>query len=178
MAPTPRIRLATPQDAVRALCVYAPYVRGTAVSFEYDVPTVAEFSERIRAILERGDPFVVAEEGSAVVGYASLRPFVGREAYRHNAETTIYRHMGARGRGVGRALYRALEDEARARDILALEACIGVPREPDDPYLTDASVRFHSAMGYREVGRFEACGRKFDRWYDMVWMEKRLAEPF
>ena len=172
------VRDATLADTAALLNIYAPYVRDTAVSFEWEVPSVEEFRRRMDEVLRAGYPFLVAERGGTPVGYASLHPFVGRAAYAWNAETTIYLDKGARGAGVGRLLYTAIEVAARDRGILALDACIGVPREADDPFLTDASVRFHEAMGYGEVGRFEACGRKFDRWYDMVWMEKRLAEPF
>lgn len=172
---TVTVREAVPADGERLLAVYAPYVRQTAVSFDYEVPTVQAFSDRIASVLAAGHPFLVAEEDGVALGYACLGPFVGRAAYGWNAETSIYVHWGARGRGIGRALHGALERAAAERSILALEACIGVPRTADDPHLTDASRRFHRAMGYSEVGRFESCGYKFGRWYDMVWMEKRLA---
>lgn len=172
---TVTVRDAVPADGERLLAVYAPYVRETAVSFDYEVPTAAEFSHRIASVLDAGYPFLVAEEDGVALGYACLGPFVGRAAYGWNAETSIYVAWDARGRGIGRTLHGVLERAASERSILALEACIGVPRTADDPHLTDASRHFHRAMGYREVGRFDSCGYKFRRWYDMVWMEKRLA---
>ena len=90
-------------------------------------------------------------------------------------ETTIYLHPDHRGEGIGRALYTRLERELAEQGILNLYACIGYPETPDE-YLTTASAEFHAAMGYRLVGRFRKCGRKFDRWYDMIWMEKFIGD--
>ena len=76
---------------------------------------------------------------------------------------------------MGRSLYAALEKALAAQNILNLNACIGYPAE-EDAYLTQDSVKFHQRMGYRMVGKFSQCGYKFDRWYDMVWMEKHIGE--
>ena len=100
--------------------------------------------------------------------------FKERAAYNWAVETTIYLHRGARRRGVGRMLYTALEEILRAQGICNVNACIGVPREEKDPYLSRDSVNFHTRMGYRLVGEFDCCGSKFGRWYNMVWMEKHI----
>ena len=81
----------------------------------------------------------------------------------------------ARGRGLGRQLYEALEAQLKAMGILNLYACIAVPDEEDE-YLTHASERFHAHLGYRLAGSFRQCACKFGRWYSMVWMEKHLGE--
>ena len=75
---------------------------------------------------------------------------------------------------MGKALYTALEAVAKAQNIRCLYACIGVPRGAD-PYLTDNSRQFHAHLGYRQIGEFQACGDKFGRWYDMIWMEKCIG---
>ena len=167
---TVTVRGAAPEDAGRLLEIYAYYVEQTAVSFEYDVPSVEEFRGRIEKTL-RQFPYLVAEENGAILGYAYAGPFVGRYAYRFSCELTIYLDRNERGRGIGPLLYGALEEKLKAMGIRNLYACIGDPDEEDE-YLTRASERFHRRMGFAKVGDFRHCGYKFDRWYNMIWMEK------
>ena len=169
-----RIRAAAPEDAAQLLDIYTPYVEQTAITFEYDVPTLEEFQRRIARTLQRY-PYLTAERGGELLGYAYLSPFVGRAAYQWAAETSIYLRMDSRGLGLGRALYEAIEGIARAQNLTNLEACIGRPAGEEDEHLTDNSVEFHAHMGYRMVGEFHKCGYKFGRWYHMAWMEKLLA---
>lgn len=169
-----KIRTAVPEDAVALLEIYAPYVEHTAISFEYEVPSVEEFRERIVNRLEKY-PYLVAEVDGRMLGYAYTSPFVGRAAYGWSAETTIYLREDCRKMGVGRALYGALEEVSKAQNILNLNACIGYP-QAEDEYLTMNSVKFHEHMGYQIVGMFHNSGYKFGRWYHMVWMEKLIGE--
>ncbi len=169
-----RIRPAGPDDAERFRDIYAYYVDHTAVTFDCETPSAEAFREKIAATLARY-PYLAAEEDGTVVGYAYAHPFVGRAAYGWSAETTIYLAPDARGRGIGRALYGALEEELKKMGILNLYACIAVPEE-EDGTLTMASPRFHAALGYRSVGTFRFCGYKFGRWYHMIWMEKIIGE--
>lgn len=169
-----KIRIASPDDAEKLLEIYAPYVLKTAITFEYDVPTVAEFKRRMEHTLERY-PYLVAECGGEIVGYAYTGSFVGRAAYDHSAETSIYVAEGCRRGGFGKRLYEAIEEISAAQNIINLYACIGYP-EVEDEHLTMNSVNFHEHLGYKLVGRFTRCGRKFDTWYDMVWMEKMIGE--
>lgn len=168
-----RIRVASPRDAEALLRIYAPYVEETAVTFEYVVPSLAEFAARIAATLERY-PYLVAERDGAPVGYAYAGAFKARPAYDWAVETTIYVDRAQRRGGVGRRLYGALERALSAQNILNLNACIAYPSE-EDPFLTRDSAAFHSRMGYRMAGRFTQCGFKFDRWYDMIWMERLIG---
>lgn len=168
------IRTARPEDAPALLDIYAPYVEKTAISFEYDVPSVEEFRGRIENILQKY-PYLVAEKDGEFLGYAYTHAFVGRAAYDHSAETTIYLKEDKRGMGIGRRLYLALEEISKAQNIYSLNACIGYP-ETEDEHLTMNSIQFHAHMGYRFVGRFYKCGYKFGIWYDMAWMEKILKE--
>lgn len=167
------IRPATLADAEILRDIYAPYVEETAVSFEYTVPTVAEFTERMKDIMKRY-PYLVAEEAGEAVGYAYASPFHEREAYSWSAELTVYLRKDQRGRGRGRLLYEKLEHILRAQNITNLYACIAWP-EQEDEYLTGASARFHERMGFRLAGMFHRCGYKFGRWYSMVWMEKEIG---
>ena len=176
-SPAFRFRLATLDDAPALLAIYAPYVEQTAISFEYDVPSLEEFRRRI-ADFSRTYPYLIAEDASGhALGYAYTHTFIPRAAYDRCAETTIYLSLESRHQGLGKRLYRALEDISRAQGIYNLYACIGEPQGEDDEYLTDNSIRFHEHLGFRRIGVFRRCGYKFGRWYDMSWAEKLLGDP-
>lgn len=169
-----RLRAATAEDAPALLKIYAPYVEETAITFEYEVPEVEEFKERICRTLEKY-PYIVAEREGVILGYAYISGFKERMAYSWSVETSIYVERSCRKMGLGRILYDALEALGKAQGIRNFNACIAYPMGKD-PYLTDDSVRFHQRLGYRMVGRFHDCACKFGRWYDMVWMEKVVGE--
>ena len=169
-----QLRVATQEDAAALLDIYAPYVRETAITFEYDVPSVEEFAARIAHTLEKF-PYLAAENDGEIVGYAYAGAFHPRAAYQWCAEMSVYVKRDVRRMGVGRKLYDAMEALLKAQRLTNVEACIAVPSAPDT-HLTLDSVRFHEKMGYRMVGKFEKCGYKFDTWYDMVWMEKHIGE--
>ena len=168
-----RIRPAEERDIPAMLAVYAPYVEETAVSFEYAVPSPEEFRARL-ARVQGFYPWLVAEQEGRVLGYAYASRFHPRAAYDWSVEVSIYLGRQERGRGLGRQLYEALEAMLRAQNVLSAYACIALAETPDE-YLDHASIRFHERMGYRLTGTFPNCGYKFERWYGMVWMEKRLV---
>ena len=168
------VRDATLEDAARILEIYSHYVRDTAISFEYEVPTLSQFQERMRKIMERY-PYLVIEDEGGIQGYAYAGPFVGRAAYDWSCELTIYLDRTAHKRGLGRELYEALEERLTEMGIQNLYACIGWS-EIEDEYLNQNSAQFHAHLGFKTVGRFQKCGRKFGRWYDMVWMEKIVGD--
>ena len=167
------IRAARPEDAEALLAIYTPYVRDTAISFEYEVPSFQEFQARIRRTLEKY-PYLVAEAAGVILGYAYAGVFKPRAAYDWAVETSIYVDRSRRQSGIGRMLYNNLEKALAAQGILNANACI-TWAEQEDQYLTQDSARFHERMGYRLVGTFHQCGYKFGRWYDMIWMEKHLG---
>ena len=168
------IRMAKSSDARELLEIYGPYVENTAISFEYTVPSVDEFACRIEKTLQFY-PYLVAEIDGRIVGYAYVSPFKEREAYAWAGETTIYIREGWKGKGCGKQLYLALEEILKKQKIQNLNACIAYT-EQEDEHLTNASMEFHSHMGYQMVGTFHKCGYKFGRWYDMIWMEKMIGE--
>lgn len=168
------IRTANPADAQALLNIYAPYVINTAITFEYAVPSVEEFASRIAHTLEKY-PYLIAEEGGNILGYAYASPFHDRPAYDWAVETSIYVDQNIKHRGIGRKLHDALESTLREQGILNMNACIAYPPEEDE-HLDKNSVEFHAHMGYRLVGEFYKCGYKFNRWYNMVWMEKLIGE--
>ena len=161
------IRSAREADVPALLAIYRPYVTDTFITFEYEVPSEAEFLGRLRSIRERY-PYLAAQAEGRLLGYAYAAPFKARPAYGWAVETTIYVDRDCRGRGVGRLLYQELERRLAAQNILNLNACIAWPN-PE-------SVAFHQRFGYRMVGRFRACGYKLGAWRDMVWMEKHLGD--
>lgn len=167
------IRTVTPEDAERLLEIYSYYVKNTAISFEYEVPTLEEFRERIVNISQKY-PYICAVEDGKIIGYAYAGVFHAREAYRHSVELSIYVDLERRRSGCGHALYDALEERLKAQGIKNLYACIAVPPKKEDEYLTFDSMKFHKKMGYKIAGHFHSCGIKFDRWYDMIYMEKIL----
>lgn len=168
------IRVAKIEDAGELLAIYAPYVKNTAISFEYDVPSLEEFQGRMKNILQKY-PYLVAERNGEIVGYTYAGAFKQRAAYNWDVETTIYVKQNHSKSGIGRQLYAALEEALSRQNILNLNACIGYP-ETEDEYLTKNSVQFHEHLGFRMVGEFKKCGYKFNRWYNMVWMEKHIGE--
>lgn len=165
MNSTIKIRKAEISDAGSLLEIYAPYVKNTAITFEYDVPSKEEFQERIAHTLMKY-PYLIAETNGEVLGYAYAGAFKERKAYDWAVETTVYIKTDKKRMGIGRALYSQLEKILKLQGILNLNACIACPVEEDE-YLTDDSIKFHKSMGYNAVGTFHVCGYKFNRWYDM-----------
>lgn len=168
------IRKATVDDAQTLLGIYAPYVERTAISFEYDVPSLDEFRGRIETISARY-PYLVAEDNGRILGYAYAHEFLPRAAYRYSVETTIYLDMNVRHHGIGRTLYAELEKQLRNQGIRNMNACITCMEEPDE-YLPLDSVHFHTTMGFSRCAHFHKSGYKFSRWYDMIWMEKMIGK--
>ena len=166
------LRVARPQDGPALLEIYRPYVEETAISFETETPTAEEFSRRIQRTLEKY-PYLVAQRGGELLGYAYVGPFKEREAYQCSGELAIYLRRDCRGAGVGKKLYAALEALAAAQGLRNLYACIGWP-QGDESLVSVNSAQFHRHLGYQLVGMFRRCGCKLGRWHHMVWMEKLL----
>lgn len=169
------IRSAKEEDASELLCIYAPYVLHTAITFEYEVPSEQDFAERIRTISVRY-PYLVAEIDGKIVGYAYGAPFHNdRRAYQWAAEVSIYIDQAFHGQGIGRQLYMALEQRLKKQGVLNINAAIAYP-EKSDHTLSTKSADFHAHMGFQKVGMFHRCGFKFQQWYHILWMEKFLGE--
>lgn len=167
-----RIVPVSPADAEELLGIYAHYVNNTAVSFEYEPPSVEEFRHRIEHVLE-GFPYIAAKKDGRFLGYAYAKAFHERKAYSWVVEVSIYVHKDCRGMGLGRLLYTGLEGLLKAQGVIHLVACVAAPDEEDE-YLTHSSRLFHERMGYRVFGHFPRCGHKFGRWYGMLWLSKQI----
>ncbi|MDO4622950.1 MAG: GNAT family N-acetyltransferase [Eubacteriales bacterium] len=168
------IRQAHEEDAERLLEIYAYYIENTAITYEYEVPSVQAFAGRIAKTLQTY-PYLTAETDGTIIGYAYAGRFHERAAYDWCAESSIYIDREYRASGAGRKLYEALEAILRSQNIRNLYACIAVP-DADDEYLNRNSRNFHAHMGYRFIAEFRHCAFKFGKWYNMIWMEKLLGE--
>ena len=168
------IRNAQMSDAERLLKIYDYYVKNTAITFDYETPSLQEFIHKMEHTME-SYPYLVIEKDGCIEGYAYAGVFKDRAAYDWSCEMTIYLDHDALKQGLGRMLYEALEAELKEMGILNLYACIGYP-EAEDEYLTKNSAEFHEHLGFVKVGEFHQCGYKFGRWYNMIWMEKMIGE--
>lgn len=161
------IRDARRSDVPAMLAIYAPFVEHTAVSFEYDVPTEAEFARRLEEH-QAAFPWLVCEENGRVMGYAYAGRAFERAAYGWNAEISCYLAPELRGRGVGRRLYARIEEILTRLGYYKLFAVVTSANAP--------SVAFHRALGFRDAACFRNVGYKQGGWYDVLWLEKTLCD--
>lgn len=162
-----RIRAAAPGDAAAIAAIYAPFVTGSAVSFETEPPDEAG----MRARIESGGgihPWLIAEdEDGRAIGYASASAFRPRPAYRYAVETSVYVAQGCEGRGIGRSLYTLLIETLVAQGFAQAIAAITLPNP--------ASVRLHEALGFAPAGIYRQVGYKMGRWHDVGLWQRNLA---
>ena len=157
------IRIATEADVPEILAIYAPYIENTTHTFEYDVPTEAEFLQRFRTLTAQF-PWIVYEENGRILGYAYGSAPWERAAYRWCAEDSLYLLPEARGRGIGRRLLTALEKVLFYQGYRRIYALITAENS--------GSIAFHRKMGYKLRAELPDAGLKFGRWIGVVWMDK------
>lgn len=168
------LRMVTPDDTESLLRIYAPYVLCTGVTFEYEVPTEADFRDRITKTVEKY-PYLVACKNGVPIGYAYAKALGERAAFSHSVETAIYLSRETRGKGVGTLLYGELERILKMQNVTNLYAAVSY-RDQEDETISHASPYFHMAKGFHKAAHFKKCGYKFERWYDIVWYEKYIGE--
>ncbi len=159
------IRPATPADAAAIAALYAHYVRETAITFATEPYSPEDFCKKISDLRY---PFLVAEEGGALLGFCYAAPFREKEAYRWDVEMTIYLAPAQVGHGLGRMLLESCLRAVQARGYLNAYSCITLPNE--------RSVGLHKALGFAELGIFPQTGYKLGKWHDVIWLGKRLGE--
>jgi len=159
------IRPAISTDLGRITDIYADAVTGGTASYELEPPNLDEMTTRFAALTAGGFPYLVAEKGGAVLGYAYAGAFRPRPAYRFIVEDSVYVAPEAKGQGVGLLLMRHLIEAVRAAGFRQIVAVIGDGR-PES-----ASVRLHEKLGFRHSGRLEGSGYKHGRWLDTVFMQ-------
>lgn len=166
--PETAIRPAEDADMPAITALYAHHVRHGTGTFETDPPSLAEMIQRRTEVLTRGLPYLVATRGADVIGFAYCNWFKPRPAYRYSAEDSIYVAPGLSGQGVGRRLLQALAEQAQSAGVRKLIAVIGDSGNA-------GSIGVHRACGFTPAGVLRSCGWKFDRWLDVVLMEKALG---
>jgi L-amino acid N-acyltransferase YncA len=167
-AERPVVRAAAPADLRQIAAIYAHYVTTSVATFEEVPPTVAHWRHRLDDLAAQNLPFLAAEAGSAVCGYAFASLWRPKPAYRHTVEDTVYVAPDCTGRGLGRALLGALLtgcERAGARQVIAVIADSG----------SEASVTLHRRLGFAYAGRLGRVGYKHGRWIDTVLMQRELG---
>ncbi len=157
-------RPAIPEDASRMAEIYGPYVADTAISFAVQPPTAEEFLSKIASVY----PVLVCEEQGRVLGYAYAGQYRSREAYRWDAELSIYVEGAAVGRGAGKCLMRALLALLKAQGYQNAYSCITLPNP--------GSIGLHKACGFRQIALFENAGYKLGAWRSVVWLHRPLGD--
>ena len=165
----PRIRPSRDEDLPAICAIYGHHVLHATGTFETVPPTEAEMAARRTDVLAKGLPYLVVEDAGQVLGFAYCQWFKPRPAYRFSAEDSIYLHPDARGRGLGQQLLAALVEQAQQAGLRKLIAVIGDSANA-------ASIGVHRSQGFEPAGVIRSCGWKFDRWLDIVLMEKTLGD--
>jgi phosphinothricin acetyltransferase len=162
------LRLATPADAPAVRRIYAPYVRETTITFTTTVPAVEALETKLSTTLET-HPWLVCERDDRVVGYAYAGPLRKRDAYQWTVELSVYVEERVQREGVGQRLYGALLDLLTAQGYASAYGVITLPNP--------ASVAFHEAFGFEQVGEFDDVGFKLGEWHGVGWWRRQLSTP-
>lgn len=162
-------RFAAENDAEKILEIYKPYVENTTITFEYNVPTIEEFRERIREIL-KDYPYIVCEYGNEIVGYAYAHRIWSRAAYQWDAELSIYTNEKYAGNGIGKKLYGILLEILKLQNVVNVYGLVTYPNK--------SSEKLHNYFGFKKVAFFENVGFKFGKWIAVTWFEKAINPYF
>ena len=155
-----------PEDIPAVTKIYGHYVRETVITFETEMPSETEMAERFGKLKALGHPLIIAERAGEVMGYAYASFYRPRAAYRFTCENSIYLSKDVVGQGIGGRLLEALLDQCRTAGFKQMIAVITAERAN--------SIRLHEKLGFRKVAHYEAVGFKFDRWLDIVHMQRAI----
>ncbi len=167
--PSPSVRPAGPADLPDVQRIYAHHVRTGTGTFEEVPPDLAEIEARWRAVTGGGLPWLVAERGGAVAGFAYASAHNARSAYRYSVQDSVYVSPDAVGQGIGRALMEELVARCTELGYRQMVALVGGGGNA-------GSLGLHGALGFRRVGVLESIGFKFGRWQDVVLMQRALGD--
>ena len=165
----PIIRASQDHDIDAITAIYAHHVQNGTGTFEIEAPDAAEMQRRRLDVLSKKLPYLVAVDGTRIVGFAYCNWFKPRPAYRFSAEDSIYLAAHAAGQGLGRALLSELCRQAERAGVRKLIAVIGDSNN-------QGSIGVHRSVGFVNAGLLASCGWKFDRWLDVVLMDKALGQ--
>ncbi|MFV0395004.1 MAG: GNAT family N-acetyltransferase [Coprobacillaceae bacterium] len=155
------------EDSQAILDIYAYYVENSVFTFEYDVPTIEEFTKRIENTT-RKYPYIVAKEDNTIVGYAYASGYRARAAYQWGVELSIYLNPKIQHQGIGTKLYSVLLNMLKELGYFRAYACITIPNP--------TSIAFHQKFNFKEIGVFHKCGYKHEQWLDVIWLELNLQD--
>jgi L-amino acid N-acyltransferase YncA len=164
----PTIRPSQSEDMAAITAIYKHHVLHGTGTFEIEPPSLEDMTARREDVLSKGLPYLVLEDSGQVVGFAYCNWFKPRPAYRFSAEDSIYLAAGTAGKGWGRMLLAELCQAAEEAGIRKLIAVIGDSANA-------GSIGVHTSLGFNHVGIVSGCGWKFERWLDIVMMEKALG---
>lgn len=161
------LQLIKEEDIAEVLEIYAPYVQNTAITFEYEVPSLESFAERVHHYTEQY-PWIVAKDHGEIVGYAYASLYRSREAYQWCCELSVYLRPEVQGKDLGRTLYSALMDLLTLQGYYMVYGVIALPNE--------ASLALHNQLGFSMDGIQENCGFKLGSWHHTATMSKPLRD--
>jgi phosphinothricin acetyltransferase len=153
-------------DVPAITAIYRHYVDETVITFETEAPSEATMAERFGKLLDLGHPLIVAEQAGRAIGYAYASFYRPRAAYRFTCEDSIYLSKDVVGQGIGGKLLTKLLEDCRGAGFKQMIAVITAERAN--------SIRLHEKLGFRKVGQYEAVGYKFDRWLDIVHLQRAI----
>lgn len=156
------IRKAKISDAKAICSIYNYYIENTIITFEETPLPVSEMAKRIKEI-GKDFPWIVYVEGGRVLGYAYASRWKTRSAYRKTAESTVYLHRDAVGKGIGTKLYKALLPMLKKKGFHVVVGGIALPNK--------GSAALHEKFGFKKVAHFKEVGFKFRKWIDVGYWE-------
>lgn len=161
-----RLRPATLADATSIARIYGEEALHGLATFEETAPSADEMAARMKPLLDGGFPFLIAQIGADVAGYAYASPWNERTGYRFAVQDSIYIDAAFRRRGLGKALLSALIERSKDAGKRQMMAIIGGA--------SDGSIALHREAGFVEIGRARTIAIKFNRWLDVVYMQRGL----
>jgi len=162
-----KIRACEARDIAAVCSIYNFYIVNTVITFEEVILSEDEMAARVN-VCQKIFPWLVCEVDGEVVGYAYASRWKERSAYKNTVEVTVYLKNGVARKGYGRHLYSTLLEALRKLNVHVALGCIALPN--------DASVALHEACGFKSVAHFSEVGRKFERWLDVGYWEKKLSD--
>lgn len=162
-----KIRLVAQSDSAALLDIYAPFIKNTVITFEYEVPTVSQFTTRM-ANIQKKYPWLVCEINGKIVGYAYASPFIERTAYDWSVDASVYIHPDYHRKKIATALYGCLFELLKLQGFYNVYAGITTSNK--------RSIAFHESFGFKPVGIYHNVGYKFNQWHDVEWLALTITE--
>jgi L-amino acid N-acyltransferase len=161
------IRDAVESDLPGLLAIYNDVIATSTAIYSYIPVTLEDRAQWWRARVATGYPVLVATDESGVLGFSTFGDFRTWPGYRFTVEHSVHVRADTRGRGVGKELVKALFPRAAALDKHVMIAGVDAANQ--------ASIRFHEQLGFELAGHLREVGHKFDRWLDLVFLQRWIG---